>query len=616
MQRLLVALVAIVIGGFAVSAKQSEKIKQLYDKVDRVQVVPLGERGPVIGITPTGSRQNSVSRPYVEAVLRAGGVPVVLAADTTAEYLSQVIGLLDGVLLTGGEDIEPGYFGESPIEKLGEVDTIRDVLELTLLYLAKNRNVPVFGICRGCQTINVGMGGSLYQDFPSQRGATVHHQRVAATGERALHSVSIDKDNILYKIIGKTNIIVNSSHHQSVKDLGKGINVGAYSEDSIVESVDMYPNYRILGVQWHPEGFNGKDESMNKLLAFFINEAKLYKKAKDIHNRVISVDTHTDAPLDFSDGLQLGKRWHNRVNVPKMQEGLLDAQFLAAYVGSDKKVKENGKTKRVKKELTQATYDECHNRVLELIDSTYAQVERYGDVCGIALNREDVAKLKAEGKKAIFIGVENAIGIGTDLDGVKELKSRGVKYITLSHSYDNQVCHSSTHTADAKKGLTKFGKKLVKEMNRLGILIDLSHTSEGTFWDVMKLSKKPVFCSHSGARALCDSDRNLTDDQLRALASNGGVVHAVAYSGFLREDKKATIDDYVNHIEHMVKVAGIDHVGIGTDFDGGGGVPGFEADNDMVNVTMKLLERGYSENDLEKLWGGNFFRILSKVEEK
>ncbi len=616
MRRLLIALVAIAIGGFAISAKQSEKLEQLYKKIDRVQVMPVGKGGPIIGITPTGSRQNSVGRAYVDAVLRAGGVPLVLVADTTAEYLTQVIGSLDGVLLTGGEDIEPGYFSEEPIKELGEVDTIRDVLELTLLYLAKNRNIPVFGICRGCQTINVGMGGSLYQDFPSQRGASVHHQRVLATGHRALHTVSISEDNILYKIIGKTQITVNSSHHQSVKDLGKGINVGAYSEDSIVESVDMYPNYRVLGVQWHPEGFNGKDESMNKLLEFFINEAKLYKTAKDIHSRVISVDTHTDAPLDFADGMQLGKRWSNRVNVPKMQEGLLDSQFFAAYVGSDRKVKENGKTKRVKKELNQASYDECHKTVLDLIDSTYAQVQRYGDVCGIALNRDDVVKLKAEGKKAIFIGVENAIGIGTDLDRVNELKLRGVKYITLSHTYDNQVCHSSSNTADAKKGLTKFGRKLVKEMNKQGILIDLSHTSEGTFWDVVKLSDKPVFCSHSGARALCNNDRNLTDEQLKALAENGGVVHAVAYAGFLKEDKQATIDDYIRHIDHMVKVAGIDHVGIGTDFDGGGGVPGFEADNDMVNVTMKLLEKGYSESDIEKLWGGNFFRVLGEVEGK
>ena len=152
-------------------------------------------------------------------------------------------------------------------------------------------------------------------------------------------------------------------------------------------------------------------------------------------------------------------------------------------------------------------------------------------------------------------------------------------------------------------------------MNREGILIDLSHASEGTFWDVIKRSKQPVFCSHSGARALCDNDRNITDEQLRALAKNGGVIQTVAYGGFLCKDGKATIDDFVRHIDYMVKVAGIDHVGIGTDFDGGGGIPGFQSDSDMINVTMRLIEMGYSDSDLAKILGGNFFRVMSEVEQ-
>ena len=302
------------------------------------------------------------------------------------------------------------------------------------------------------------------------------------------------------------------------------------------------------------------------------------------------------------------------MNVPKMQEGMLDAQFLAAYVGSDIKVKENGKTRRVARELNQSTFDACHKRVLNLIDATIKQAEKYSAVCGIALNEADAASLKAEGKKAFFLGVENGIGIGTDLGRVRQLKQLGVKYITLCHTYDNQICNSSTHTSNGNKGLTSFGKKLVAEMNREGILIDLSHASEGTFWDVIKRSKQPVFCSHSGARALCDNDRNITDEQLRALAKNGGVIQTVAYGGFLRKDGKATIDDFVRHIHHMVEVAGIDHVGIGTDFDGGGGIPGFQSDSDMINVTMRLIEMGYSDADLAKILGGNFFRVMSKVE--
>ena len=592
------------------TAQISDKLAQYYNKIDAVMLSPQADTAPLIGITPTGSSTNSVSKAYLDAVLRAGGVPVVIAANASLEYLTQVVSTLDGVLLTGGDDIAPDYYGEEAIPELGDVDSVRDEVELALLHLAKNRNIPVFGVCRGCQVINVGFGGTLYQDFPSQRGQQYAHQRV--DGVRSLHTVTINKDNILYKILGKTEITVNSSHHQSARDIAPGLHVGAYSTDSIVESVDMYPNHRILGVQWHPEGFDGKSEDMNRLFDFFIGEARLYKTAKAMHGKMLSVDTHTDAPLEFEDGVELGKRCGNRVNVPMMRDGLLDAQFLAIFVSSDEKVQKDGKTVRVARKLNDETFANSNRRMHQLLDSINEQVERYSDVCGIAETKADAQRLKAEGKKAFFLGVENGLCLGEDISLIEQYRKQGVRYITLTHTYDNQICNSSSHTADANKGLTKFGKKVVKEMNKHGILIDLSHASEGTFWDVLRLSKKPVFCSHSGARALCNNDRNLTDDQLRALAAHGGVVQTVAYAGFLREDKGANIDDFVSHINHMVKVAGIDHVGIGTDFDGGGGVPGFENDADAVNVTMKLIEAGHSEADIAKLWGENFFRVLAE----
>ncbi|MGN0213745.1 MAG: membrane dipeptidase [Muribaculaceae bacterium] len=596
-----------------VYAQLSERLVVLDRKLNGVEVQAVGESQPLIGITPTGSKHGSIVRQYVDAVMRAGGVPVVLAADTTAEYLHSVVGRLDGILLTGGEDVAPSYYGEDAVEQLGKVDTIRDVLELSVARLAANRNVPVFGICRGLQVLNIAFGGTLYQDLPSQHGGELIHHRISAS-ERSVHDVAVLKPSKLFDILSVDSLNVNSSHHQAVKDVAKGARVAAMSNDGVIEAIDFYPLKRMMGVQWHPEGFRGKNALMNKLLEFFISEAKLFKHAKEVHNRVLSVDTHTDAPLDFEDGVELGLRCKNRVNVPKMQEGMLDAQFLAAYVGSDIKVKENGKTKRVARELNQATFDVCHERVLQLINETYAQVEKYADVCGIARNEAEALQLKAEGKKAFFIGVENGIGIGKDFGRVKQLKRLGVKYITLCHTYDNQICNSSTHTTDGSKGLTAFGRKLVTEMNREGIIIDLSHASEGTFWDVIKRSKHPAFCSHSGARALCDNDRNLTDEQLRALAKSGGVIQTVAYAGFLCKDGKATIDDFVRHIDHIVKVAGIDHVGIGTDFDGGGGVPGFETDSDMINVTMRLIEKGYSDTDLAKILGVNFFRMMREVE--
>ena len=577
------------------------KLEQLYTQADDAQR-PTVHNKPLIGISlgynPT---KNSVNNTYVNSILMNGGVPYLIPVTDDVEVLRQVVAQLDGIVFTGGEDFAPAYFGEEEHEHLGEVNVNRDTYDLTLFKLATDRNIPTLGICRGLQLINVGMGGSLYQDLPSQKPSDINHRQTEA-GTVATHSVSVVEGSLMREILGEKEIQVNTFHHQAIKKLAPGLKIVGWANDSVPEMIEAYPNRQILGTQFHPEIFTANgDQLLGKLFKFLIGKAETFQKAKDIHSRILSVDTHTDTPLWFTRGaFSLGWRKSNQVSIQKMEEGHLDSQFLAAFLAQ----------KELDAESSQKAVEKCQ----KMLEGIFADVEKYKDYCGIALTEEDARRLKAEGKKAFFLGIENGYGIGKDIKNIKKYKDMGVQYMTLCHSYDNDICNSSSNTADGSKGLTPFGRKVVKEMNKVGMLIDISHASEGTFWDAIKYSKDPIFASHSSVKALCDHDRNLTDDQLRALAKNGGVIHICIYGGYLNKDEKAaSIEDVVAHIDHAVKVAGIDHVGIGSDFDGGGGVLGCTGDNDMINITVKLLEKGYSEEDIRKIWGGNFFRVLDQV---
>jgi microsomal dipeptidase-like Zn-dependent dipeptidase len=253
--------------------------------------------------------------------------------------------------------------------------------------------------------------------------------------------------------------------------------------------------------------------------------------------------------------------------------------------------------------------------VTGLIEDIHQQVEQNADLCGLAITPADFARLKKEGKKTVFIGIENGYAIGKDIANLEKFKRMGVTYMTLCHSYDNDICDTSTNTKKEWDGLSPFGEEVVREMNRLGLMIDLSHAGESTFADVMSLTTFPVICSHSSARALCDHDRNLTDEQLRVLAKNGGVAQVCLLDAYIHSDhRSASVVHAVEHIDHIAKVAGIDHVGIGSDFDGGGRLIGCEAHNDLIQITVKLLEKGYSEEDISKIWGGNFLRVMDAVQ--
>ncbi len=577
----------------------SPQMTELYNRIDGKQAAQVADK-PLIGISlGYSTAKNSVNTVYVESVLRNGGVPYLIPVTDDVELLRQIMAELDGIVFTGGEDFAPFFYGAEKHPKLEEVNHKRDLYDLTLLKLATDRNVPVLGICRGLQLINIGMGGTLYQDIPSEKPSDVNH-RPNLGGEHIAHTVNLTPGSWASKVMGVDQIKVNSMHHQGIRKLAPGLKVSGWSNDSIPEVIEAYPHRSILAVQFHPEILSAKDAALNKLFQFIVSEAEVYQRAKDIHTRILSVDTHTDTPLWFRGGFSVGLRKNNQVSIQKMEEGKLDAQFLAAFLGQGERDEAS----------SQKAVEKCES----LIKGIYADVEKYKDACGIAITAEDAWRLKAEGKKAFFIGIENGYGIGKDIKNIRKFKDMGVNYITLCHSYDNDICNSSTNTEDGSKGLTDFGKKVVKEMNKVGVLIDLSHASEGTFWDVVKLSKDPVFASHSGVKALCNSDRNLTDDQLRALAQNGGVIQICIFKRYQNDKpEEASIVDVVRHIDHAVKVAGIDHVGIGSDFDGGGGLLGCNGDNDMINITVHLLKMGYTEEEIGKIWGGNFFRILSEV---
>jgi microsomal dipeptidase-like Zn-dependent dipeptidase len=326
-------------------------------------------------------------------------------------------------------------------------------------------------------------------------------------------------------------------------------------------------------------------------------KASTYRKAKQLMDSILSIDAHGDLPCEYDEGYELGLRQRNQISLQKMEEGHLSSRVLISYQGQ----------KGLDEESSRKAFAYCD----DMIDQILADIDKNSAWCGLAKTQEDAIRLKAEGKKAFFLGIENGYGIGNDLRNVEHFARRGVVYMTLSHMYDNAICHSSTHSADTTQGLTPFGREVVKEMNRCGILVDVSHTSSGTFWDCIELSSAPIICSHSGAKAIFRHDRNLTDDQLRALAAKGGLVMVYIVPDYMNTKKAdATIDDFMEHLQHCIKVAGIDHVGVSCDFDGGGGGWGLNGDNDAINVTVRLLEAGFSHEDIAKIWSGNFFRVL------
>lgn len=342
------------------------------------------------------------------------------------------------------------------------------------------------------------------------------------------------------------------------------------------------------------------------------DDARLYRHAARLMDRIVVLDTHCDFPecryyhpeeypsIAQPDAVA-------QITLDKMKKGHMNSVYMATYMSP-----------LYGDQLDARSIAEAPAVVWNFIDDMDAHFASFPDRCGIARSREDAVRLRRQGKAAFFYGLENGYWIGDDLSNLEKLRDRGFTYITLCHWRDNIICHSSNYSADPSLGLTDFGRDVIREMNRLGIVVDISHTSYGTQREVIELSQVPVVYTHSGCSAVFPSVRNVDDETLKALAAKGGVIQVCFVKYFMAYGDEAqnavTIDDYMEHLLHAIDVAGIDHVGVGLDFDGGGGGPGLNGADDAINLTVELLRRGFSDRDIAKIWGGNYLRVLSAAQ--
>ena len=389
------------------------------------------------------------------------------------------------------------------------------------------------------------------------------------------------------------------------------------------------------------------------LLMGFTTKKEMNKdeiKAQRIHAQCLTIDTHCDTPMQMiGPGFNIrdeNQAPQSRVDLPRMKSGGLDAMFFAVFTGQKPRTEEN--------------YLKTYALANQMLDSIHAMVAQNSDLATLALKAGDLEPIKKTGKRAIYIGMENGFPLAKDLSRVDEFYKKGVRYITLCHSYHNDICDSSSDGAPAEhNGVSDFGKQVISEMNRLGMMVDVSHASDKSFFDVVKLSKAPVIASHSSVKAIAGHNRNLTDQMIQTLAQNGGVIQICLLDDYIKDpdtttvkfqrmkqlrhrykkgmnsmseaerealhaeweevqamnpEEMPTVKDLVDHIDHVKNLVGVDYVGIGSDFDGGGGLRDCADVSQFPNITLELLRRGYSETDIQKIWGRNLLRVFRAVE--
>lgn len=599
---------------------------------------PEGTSRPVIGIVTNFADQDvTIREVFHKQVIDAGGTPLLIPPTTDTQVIVNILNRIDGLLLTGGADVNPLWEGEEPIRNMGSINNKRDLSELLTTRLAYNRQIPIFAVCRGLQVLAIALGGKVQQHIydpyiveeteekklarmksvTTLRPAKLKHDQSASFNEPT-HSIKIAPDSVLYSIYKQEKIFVNSFHHQAVSMPGKRFKVTAYAPDGVIECMESAEFKPIMGVQWHPEWL---EEDGQKLFKWFVNEADSFRIAKQLHTRILTLDTHCDTPMFFPQGVDFAKRDPRILyDLHKMTEGHQDAVTMAAYLPQPRigetfssKIDVEG-LKRFNPELTDVLNNLTPTSYADLIFNKIEKIVKDNNrYLSIARTPSDLYEDKRKGRKSIMFAIENGLALEGDLANVKYFAQRGVTYITLCHNGDNDICDSA-RGSNLHGGVSKFGAAVIREMNRNGIMVDLSHGAEKSFYDALEISSQPIVCSHSNSKALCNVPRNLTDDQLRALAKKGGVAHITLYHGFLRKEGTASVLDAIAHLEHAISIMGIDYVGIGTDFDGDGTVCGMADASEMINFTRHLLARKYSERDIEKIWGGNWLRVMAQVQ--
>ncbi len=579
-------------------------LKADYERIASRPLEP--DTRPVIGITSNfGPAGAELAKGYYQSITEAGGVPLLIPPVAEEQTLLSLLTRIDALMLSGGADINPLWVGEDPVPALGGINPERDRSELLLTQLAIDKGLPIFGICRGIQVLTVAMGGTIVQDLATAypEATLLKHSQTAPRAE-ATHYVETEPDTLIAKLLGE-RFAVNSFHHQAVGEPGPRLRVTARANDGIIEAVESTEHKPIWGVQWHPECFISEgDTTMLPLFRHLVAEAELHRQARQFHQRtdVIILDSHEDTPMFFEQGV----KFHTRdakvlVDHHKMCDGWLDCGIMAAYIPQG--------------ERTAAGHHAATAMANNLLDGI-ARMASETDGVALAHTPAELLQHKQDGLRSLMMAIENGYALGDDIANVERFRRRGVVYLTLCHNGDNNLCDSAVRSNSEHGGLSDFGREVIYEMNRTGMMVDLSHASEQTFYDAIGLSDVPPVCSHASSRALCNHPRNLTDDQLAALAGVGGVAQVTLYPGFLAEHpEEATIEHAVRHLLHMISVAGIDHVGVGTDFDGDGGIPGLANAAELPNLTKRLISEGLTTDDLKKIWGQNFLRVMQQAQQ-